>query len=254
MQDAAGSRPVCDDTYAARFMDEAAQRIFEPFREFKHPNISNATRHRIIDDLLRERSTGRFGASVVLIGCGFDSRAYRLGGLRWYEFDEPELIAYKNERLPIAECSSALERVPIDFATQAIEPMLAALPIRDSVVVVLEGVLMYLEPQQIAALLASLRRVWPSHTLVCDLMTRAFFKRYSRAIHRRIEELGAGFTASLADDPARIFCDHGYRCTGDTSIVGHAAELGALGIPRLILRTVLRRLRDGYTVRVFESA
>jgi O-methyltransferase involved in polyketide biosynthesis len=81
--DARAPRPVCGDRFAERFMDEAAWRIFEPFRNFTAPNASNITRHRIIDDLLRDRLAAQPGLRIVLIGAGFDSRAYRLKGGRW---------------------------------------------------------------------------------------------------------------------------------------------------------------------------
>ena len=38
------------------------------------------------------------------------------------------------------------------------------------------------------------------------------------------------------------------------SVIGRAAELGMLRIPRWLLSTLLRTLRDGYTIGVFESA
>ena len=126
MEDAASRAPVCGDMYAKRFMDDAALRIFERFREFTPPNRSNAARHRIVDDLLRERLVHDPDTNVALIGCGFDSRAYRLGGGRWFELDEPEVIAYKNECLPISQCPNPLQRIPIDFAAESLEAKLAS--------------------------------------------------------------------------------------------------------------------------------
>ncbi len=43
MEDTASRAPVCSDTYAKRFMDEAVLRIFKRFREFTALNTSNAT-------------------------------------------------------------------------------------------------------------------------------------------------------------------------------------------------------------------
>ena len=134
MEDAASRAPVCGDPYAKRFMDEAALRVFEPFRQFKYPNAANVTCHRIVDDLLRARLVRDPNASVVLIGCGFDSRAYRLQGGHWFEVDEPAVISYKSERLPIGECPNA-----VDFETESLETKLAALTTARSVLVVVEG-------------------------------------------------------------------------------------------------------------------
>ena len=84
-------------------MDDEAWRAFEPFRQFTAPNVSNATRARIIDDLVRERLAVTPDLRVILIGAGFDSRAFRLKGGRWLEVDEPQVFAWKEPRLPAAE-------------------------------------------------------------------------------------------------------------------------------------------------------
>ena len=101
--DARRPRPICGDQYAERFMDDEAWKVFEPFRQFTAPNVSNATRARIIDDLVRERLAATPGLRVILIGAGFDSRAFRLPGGRWLEVDEPAVFAWKEPRLPAAE-------------------------------------------------------------------------------------------------------------------------------------------------------
>src|SRR5262245_54626447 len=92
-QDATRSRPLLNDRYAARFMAGEGERVFARFADMKFPNRSNVVRHLVIDDWLREALARDSEQLVVLIGCGFDARAYRLGGGRWLEVDEPPLIA-----------------------------------------------------------------------------------------------------------------------------------------------------------------
>ncbi len=96
MLDAQSDNPVCGDDFAARFMDANAMRVFNAFLPFERPNASNVARHRIIDDLLRDRLAERPDSQIFLVGCGFDSRAYRLNGGTWVEVDEDPLIAEKN--------------------------------------------------------------------------------------------------------------------------------------------------------------
>ena len=78
--DAGASHPVCGDQYAARFMTPEAWALFAPFRALRAPNASNVARHRIIDDLLRAQLARRPDTPVVIIGAGFDARAFRLPG------------------------------------------------------------------------------------------------------------------------------------------------------------------------------
>ena len=188
--DAETASPICGDTFAARFMTPEAWQTFEPFRDLGPPNASNVARHRMIDDVLRARLAARPDTGVVIIGAGFDTRAFRLTGGRWLELDEPAAIELKEARLPAHDAPNPLTRVPIQFDR---EPLAAALtPFRDLVepIVVVEGVLPYLTEAEISALARTVRGAWTNPTLVCDLMTLTFARRYGGKIGRRLRGSG----------------------------------------------------------------
>lgn len=191
--DAASARPICNDGYAGRFMTPEAWAVFEPFRGLDGPNASNVVRHRMIDDLLRARLARRPDTGIVIMGAGFDTRAFRLPGGRWVELDEPAVIAAKDIEIPAAQAPNPLTRVAIAFDGQPVAPALA--PFRDlpEPVVVLEGVLPYLADAEASELLCALRRTFDSPTLVCDLTTRAFSRRFSGEIGDKLRALGAPF-------------------------------------------------------------
>jgi len=217
----------------------------------KFPNRSNVVRHLVIDEWLREAIARDLRQFVVLIGCGFDARAYRLGGGRWLELDEPPLIAMKNERLPVAECPAPLERVAIDFATQRLGDVLAPWSREPNPIVIVEGVLMYLDRARIDALLATLKSLWPRHRLIVDLMNQTFRERYAKPILDELSKLGTTFTWTVPD-PQEPFRAAGYRELRRKSQVERACELGSLRIPWIMRRTFLRSLVEGYTCREFE--
>lgn len=252
MDDALNEQPVCGDSYAAVFMDEAAMRIYEPFRGETRPNAVNVARHRIIDDFLRTLLAKDRDATILLIGSGFDSRPYRLEGGIWLEFDEPQVIAYKNERLPVSGCRNELHRVAVDFSSDSLEEKLSPVPSDRPVTIVIEGVLMYLDHAGINGLVRTLRRLFPSHTLICDLMTRRFFEKYSRKLHEKIQRLGAKFQYAV-DDPAGIFTANGYSLENTVPVVGKAVEYGSMRIPDPVLKVFLRTLANGYSIYIFES-
>lgn len=137
--DAVSPTPILGDQLAARFMTPAAWALFEPFRPLTAPNASNVARHRIIDDLPRTSLQSRPEIGVVIIGAGFDTRAFRLPAGRWVELDEPALITLKEVELPAHSAPNPLTRVAIEFDR---EPLAVALaPFRDlpNPIVVLEG-------------------------------------------------------------------------------------------------------------------
>jgi methyltransferase (TIGR00027 family) len=253
MADAQSANPLCGDHLARHFMDAEARELFKQFERFWAPNASNVARHRIIDDLLRKYLQINPGLRVLLLGAGFDTRAFRLAGGQWLELDQPALISFKEARLPAGEAPNALQRVSIDFSNESLADKLAHWKGPESVVVVMEGVSMYLGPEQLQATLDTLGEVFPRHILVCDLMTPAFARRYSSGLRRRIRELGGDF-ALVLDDPARFVTASGYTQLGRFSIAGRAVEHGTLPIPHWLLNTLLRSLRDGYQVHVFEAA
>lgn len=252
MRDAERAAPVCGDVYAKVFMNDEGLKILETFKDETKPNSSNVARHRLIDDLLRQELAAHPDLRVVIIGAGFDSRAYRLQGGTWIELDEPQVIAYKNERLPVSDCANKLQRIPIDFANESLAEKLAPFAGGGPVVVVVEGVFMYLEQPVIEQLLQTLHRLFPRHKLICDLMTRKFFVKYGRTIHEKLTGMGATFKFT-ADNPEEIFVKHGYARVGQFSIVEKSTEYEGRRVPKILFRTLLRTLASGYAIYVFEA-
>lgn len=248
--DARRPEPICGDQYAERFMDEEAWATFEPFRQFTGPNVSNAARARIIDDLLRERLAANPNTRVVLVGAGFDSRAFRLAGGRWLEVDEPQVLAWKEPRLPAADSPNPLTRVSVDFAAERLADRLAPFAEPGPVVVVVEGVLMYLDEPRIRELLQTLRAVFPRGEILCDVMTPEFFNRFGRPIHEKVRDLGASFT--LPERPLEaIFAEEHYRQTRQISIGRHPAALKLMPLPMRLAVRMMKAFATGYTVRAF---
>ena len=244
---------MCGDTFAKVFMNEDGLRILKTFKDETSPNASNVARHRIIDDLLRRELLSNPDVSVVIVGAGFDSRAYRLNGGTWVELDEPQVITYKNDRLPVSQCQNELRRIPIDFAADSLEEKLSLIARRTPVVVVIEGVFMYLEEESIKQVLQTLHRLFPRHKLICDLMSRSFFEKYGRTIHEKLTGLGATFRFT-ADNPEDVFVKSGYERVGRISIVEKSMEFESRTILRILLKTLLRTLARGYSIYVFESS
>ena len=252
MQDAESDNPVCGDRFAKAFMNEDGLRVLETFKDETSPNATNVVRHRMIDDFLRAELLKSSDLCVVTIGAGFDSRPYRLTGGTWVEIDDPQIIAYKNERLPVEHSANPLSRIAIDFATGSLEEKLAPFADRDSVVIVIEGVFVYLSETEIADLLVILHRLFPRHQLICDLVSRDFFEQYSKSLHEKINGIGTAFRFTAAE-PETIFLANGYRRTQWISIIERASELELIKIPKLVLKTVLRTLADGYAIYIFET-
>jgi methyltransferase (TIGR00027 family) len=249
--DAASPKPIGRDTFAQRFMNDEARRVWEEFKSFKAPNGSNAARHVMIDDQLQRGLDADRTAPVVIIGAGFDTRAFRLEGGRWFEFDEPEILDYKESRLPAASAPNPLVRTAVQFATGELAGKLAIVPPAPHTHVVIEGVFMYLTHAQKRELLALLAATFPHHTLYCDLMRKGFFEKFSRDIHVKIVGMGATFT-DMVEEPEKDLIEAGYRLRSLESVPLYAALHGSIGIPAFVVRWLAPQLRNGYLVGVFD--
>lgn len=249
MQDAASAHPVIGDNYAKRLMSEEGLRYWQKFQEFKMPNAGNTARHYIIDCYLKELLAANPGSTVILIGAGLDSRAYRFNGATWIEIDEHAVLEYKNERLPVSECPNALERIAINFETEKLADKLTPYRNRNNVIIIIEGVLMYLSMAQREALLSAITTLFPHHIVFCDLMSKRFFNKLSKPIHDKFKAHGTSFT-DMMDDPAALFLKYNYRQVAKVSTIKKAIELKLAKLPKIVL-FLMGKLLDGYAVYEF---
>jgi methyltransferase (TIGR00027 family) len=113
---------------------------------------SAVVRTRLIDDLVRQAI--RAGArQALLLGAGFDSRAYRLAELRdvpVFEVDHPSTQKAKRQRLEarLGSLPGNVRFVPVDFERDDLETKLLHADFDPAVetVAVWEGVVSYLTP------------------------------------------------------------------------------------------------------------
>jgi methyltransferase (TIGR00027 family) len=253
MLDAQRSDPLVNDVYAERFMGEEGKSVFEQFRHMAVPIGAHQVRCYLIDELVRARLAADVNVRVVLVGAGFDSRAFRLQGGRWVEIDEKAVIERKEAVAPAATCPNPLERVSIDFARELLAEKLAPYATDTPTVVICEGVSMYLEPQQVEALAAALRTAFPRHRLFVDVMNRRFAVRYAREMSEVLASIGTGFRG-LEDDPLGRLEHLGYRCRSSDSVVARALALKRVPMPSFMAYFLWLRptLRDGYRVAALE--
>lgn len=127
------------------------------------PRASAVARTRLIDDML----AGALDPATqpVILGAGFDSRAYRLDALAQttvYEVDQPATQAVKRERIrqALGERAGLIHFVPVDFERDDLAVALARAGFDRAApsIFLWEGVTNYLTPSAVDATLAAIRR------------------------------------------------------------------------------------------------
>jgi methyltransferase (TIGR00027 family) len=127
---------VCFDPYARQFISlpmYVLMRLFWGYAQRRSPGVSDylAVRTRHIDECLQSRIDSGI-AQLVILGAGFDSRAYRFpqlkGRVKIFEVDHPATQAVKLARLKkiFGAIPDHVTFVPIDFNTDTLADRLAA--------------------------------------------------------------------------------------------------------------------------------
>jgi len=251
MQDAASPKPLIGDNYAKLLLGKEGMDYWNEFKDLRYPSASSTVRHFLIDNYVKEILQTEPESTVILIGAGLDSRAFRLPAGKWIEIDEPAVIEYKNSLLPLESCPNKLERIAINFETEKLIDKLSPHKNDAHIIIIIEGVLMYLNTAQKNELLETLTTLFPAHVLFCDLMKKNFFEKFGKPIHDKLVERGASFT-DMINEPWEIFLQHGYRQTDAVSTMKTAVKLGLLKIPLLVFYLMMRKYIMGYAVYRFE--
>lgn len=155
-------------------------------------------RSAVFDQWLEQQLSQTEDAIVLHIGCGMDSRALRVGaeGVRWYDVDFPEVIA-ERKRYYTEEGGYHM----LEGDARCPEAWLPSLPQGGHALVVLEGVSMYLTPEENRVLLQQLCRHFGSVRVLMDCYTVSAAKasRYKNPIN----DVGVTQVYGI-DDPAQL--------------------------------------------------
>ena len=142
-------------------------------------SYSMGIRAAVFDRWLRQQLQKMPDATVLHLGCGLDSRCRRVGSeTNWYDVDFPQVIA---ERKRYFSESDSYRMIGCDLR----EDFLADLPTGGKAIVVMEGVSMYLTPEQLSGVLANFGRHFEKVFLLMDCYTEFAAKasRYKNPIN-----------------------------------------------------------------------
>ena len=197
----AGESLLPDSLLKDRFAAEAATRIDYDFARLKVNRdlmVGLAMRAHALDGWTRD-FLGRHPEALVLhLGCGLDSRVFRIdppAGVDWYDIDYPDVIALRQKLYPARDGYHLI-------GSSVTEPgWIAGLPRDRPTMIVAEGLLLYLPEEEVPLLLERLVRRSPSGEIVFDAYSAFGLKLI--AMQPSIKATGAALQWSL-DDPCEL--------------------------------------------------
>jgi methyltransferase (TIGR00027 family) len=189
------------DPLAAVLTGERGRKIAARMSYVKFMAWLMAVRTVAIDQLIH-RAIGLGIDTVVNLGAGLDTRPYRMklpAALRWIEIDFPQVIQYKTEKLRVELPVCRVERIPAD---------LSDVPLRRGIfeqigseskttLVITEGVIAYLSPDDAASLSCDLSAVGSFRYWIQDYRQGGFPQMASAKLRRLLKD--SPFRFDVAD-------------------------------------------------------
>ena len=167
------------DPFAARLAGERGKAILNGMPHGNMLRLGMAIRTRFIDELLLE-AIGAYGVDTVLsVGCGLDTRPWRLdlpSNLRWIEIDFTDVLDYK-DRIMLGETPRCRrERLSVDVNDPAQRKAMYDAAGKAPALMITEGLLLYLPAASVDALAVETSRQSGIAHWISDISTSAFSK------------------------------------------------------------------------------
>lgn len=154
-------------------------------------------RSAVIDAWLKEKIASQPDAVVIHIGCGMDSRIVRVGevGSMWYDVDFPDVIGERRRYYPETEKYRMIESDARE------NNWIENLPKAENAIIVMEGVSMYMQSEELIALLGRLRKKFGNISLIMDCYTT--FAAKASKYKNPINDVGVTTVYGI-DDPKTL--------------------------------------------------
>jgi methyltransferase (TIGR00027 family) len=166
------------DPFAARLAGERGFAILDAVPHSMVLRFGMAIRTRFLDELLGDVLPGDAIGTVLSVGCGLDTRPWRLNlpsGLRWIEFDFPDVLDYKYGLLADEKPRCHLERLSVDLNDPVQRKTMYA-SASGRALMITEGVLMYLPAGTVETLAAEVHEHSGVAHWISDITTSGFSK------------------------------------------------------------------------------
>lgn len=164
--------PILHDSAA----EEAIQKIDYDFRNLKMSRneiLATAARAKVFDDWTEEFLAKNPKATVLYLGCGLDSRVFRIDPLEsveWFDVDFPETIELRKHLFP--------KRANYHMIGSSVteEEWLDQIPSDRPTLIVAEGLLYYLAEDEVKTLLKRLVSRFSGGQIIFDAASRLYLR------------------------------------------------------------------------------
>ena len=244
------SDAIFHDPYARKLGGERGQAIVDSMPRGRTMGWPMVVRTAVMDEILM-RCVRQGAATVLNLAAGLDARPYRLplpSSLHWMHVDMPGMIDYFRGHMTNETPHCRVEFVAADLRDAAVRrQVFAQAAARGPVLAITEGLLIYLEADEVGALARDLHDVAQARWWLTDLASPMLLKFLERQWQPKLREADAPFKFGPAEGTA-FFAPAGwkeaeFRSTWDESQRLHRSMPGAW-LWKLLSRLQSRRRRE----------
>ena len=202
------------DPYARQLAGEKGAEILRTMRNVRSWAWPHIVRTATFDDLVA-RCVADGADAVLNLAAGLDARPWRMdlpASLTWISVDYPDMLAYVREQLAAVKPRCVLQWEPADLADAAQRRALLAKvgAAHRKVVVVSEGLLIYLGAEGAAALADDLRAQASFRWWALDIASPRLLKMMRRSHRTQMAQANAEFLFAPAESTG-FFGPHGWK-------------------------------------------
>ncbi|MFL5383696.1 MAG: class I SAM-dependent methyltransferase [Longimicrobiaceae bacterium] len=203
------------DPFARRLAGEQGEAIVRGMSRGRQMAWPMIVRTAVFDEIILDCVRSR-GADLVLnLAAGLDARPWRLdlpGSLRWVDVDLPGMVEYKAEVMAGERPRCRYEAISADLAdpAQRDDALGRAAAGSERALVVTEGLLVYLEPDDVGALAAALAARPAFRWWLTDLASPRLMKMMQKWWSKGMDKGSARFRFAPAESSA-FFAPYGWR-------------------------------------------
>lgn len=189
---------IFTDPFARRLAGLRGEEIVDTMRRGRSMAWAMIVRTAVFDEIILSAVTDKGVDTVLNLAAGLDARPWRLelpSGLRWVDVDLPEILQYKRDSLTGEKLNCLYEAIAADMTHEAARRALFERIGRESrnVLVVTEGLLIYLTAEEVGALAEDLSRQASFHRWLIDLASPRLLGIMQRQWGRELEKGNAPF-------------------------------------------------------------
>ncbi len=182
------------DPFAARLAGEHGMAMLGGLSQPEMMRFGIGVRSRFMDELLLEALASEPIVTVLSLGCGLDTRPWRLElppDLRWIEVDFADILDYKDALMSAETPRCRRERITADLNDAAQRCTIYAAVGPAPALMITEGLLMYLPAATVEALAAEGWQESGVAHWMSDITTAAFAKAINMDTNRSVRNVQA---------------------------------------------------------------